>query len=397
MAAPTVAQLTEVADTDAMTTQILTWLNASGADINTDAWDEDASLRAVVFACAAFFADRTRITAALANGMYIDYATGGWLTVLAASHYQLDRYEASRTVGDMNLTPDATASLPTSIAIGEIVVVDSVDQQTYRNTTSGTLSTAGVAVSFTFQSEVAGSATVRSTGISTLALQTPISGVTVSNPAISGTTSWMSTQGADKETDAALQSRCKARWGTISIAGGPRSAYEYWARTADSAVTRVQVDDSDPTGTGQVGVYVADDSGAPSASVVTNVDEYINGNGTTIEARHPIGATVTVAAATPVSVSITGSVIVSGQYAATIQDDIEDAFNAFFQGVPIGGTKISAGASSGYVLLGQLYEAVNAVEGVVNFVFTAPLADVALAQGEVAVPDTYPTFAQTVV
>ena len=397
MAAPTVAQLTEVADTDSMVPQFLAWLDASGAGIKTSAWDDDASLRAVVFGCAAFFADRTRVTAAMANGMYIDSAEGGWLTVLAASAYQLDRYAAERTVGEMQLTPDSTASLPISIAIGEIVIVDTDTLQTYRNTTSGTLSAAGSPVTFTVQAEVAGDDSVIGTGVSGLELQTPIPGVTVANPAISGTTSWMSTEGSDEESDVELRARCKTRWATLSFAGGPRDAYEYWARTASTAVSRVQVDDSGGVGTGTVGVYVTNDDGNISAAEVTKVEEYINGNGTTLQARHPIGATVTIEAATPVSINISGTIVVRGQYAATIVDDVTDAFNAFLKTVPIGGTKITSGASSGFVLLGQLYDAVNSVEGVVNFSFTAPTADTPIGLGEVPVPGTYTFAAPTVV
>ena len=55
--------------------------------------------------------------------------------------------------------------------------------------------------------------------------------------------------GADAESDANLVKRLPAKWGTRAAGGAtgavstgtPQSAYEYWARSADSSITKVAV------------------------------------------------------------------------------------------------------------------------------------------------------------
>lgn len=396
MANPTIEQLSEILSVDEAEEFLLK--KAQQHEIDITAWGDGAAARDLLFSCAAFFADRTRVTAAIAAGGYNDTAEDDWLTIFSLSHYGNLRFPAVHAQGYMQLTADAGASLPQSFTAGEQVIVDTQTGNTYRLASGGTINTAGDSLQVLVKAEVAGVSHNIGLNTTTLELQTAISGITVTNGANPPTTevdSWFTVEGSDEETDTALKARNRSKWATLAIASGPRDVYEYWARTAAPAVTRVQVDDEDATGTGNVGVYLAGSglaagvtSAASDAATVAKVNDYINGNvGSGMPRRAPIGATVTIQAATDQRVDLIIDIYYLAAYGELqVAEGVNQAIADYFATIPVGGTKTDPSAQDGFVLLGQVYNAAAAVDGVINVTFF-PTTDISVPKGNVAYPN----------
>ena len=396
MAAPTVAQLVETQPTAEVLAEFLHLLETAGVDVT--AWDVDTAAYAFAWASAAFFSDRTKITASIARSGFVDLATEDWLTYLSASHYQNAREPAVRTVGEMQLTPDASASLPNVIAAGDVVVKQPSTGVTLRNTTGATLTVAGTPVIFTFQAEVAGlsgNVPLNAQNLSDLELQTPIPGVTVSNPAITGTSDWKTTVGADQESDERLRTRNRTKWATLAYATGPKDAYVAWALEAAPSVTRVQVDDQDATATGNVVVYLASDTGGAAGAAVDAVDDYINGDAGPpfIPARKPICATVAIQSAVPFDppIYVAGDLYVEGRYVDGIVEKVDDVVNEFFKTIPIGGFREDPFALTGKLYANHVYAEIAKIPGIQNVIFKTTVGilinGLTVAKGVVCVRD----------
>jgi phage-related baseplate assembly protein len=392
VASPTIEQLSEILSLDEAEEFLIEQLRKHEIDIT--AWGDGTAARDIAFACAAFFADRTRVTALIARGGYNQTAEGDWLTVFSDSHYDNQRLQAVRTEGYVQLTAGSDASLPIDIVAGEQVVVDRNTGLTYRIDSAGTIVDPLVAYQFLLKAEVAGAdgnvgTQLATSTTSTLELQTPISGVTLTNfpnPPLTPVESWLTVEGANEESDLKLKVRNTSKWATLAFATGPRDAYIYWALLAAEAVTRVQVDDQDATGTGNVGVYLATVTGGADAASVTDVNDYVNGNaGLGIVRRVPIGSTVTIQSATDIPIAISVVIICEAAYQDGIAVAVTEAIEDYFALVPIGGTKVDPLDFGGFLLIGQVYRSAAAVPGVVNLTFS-PAVNQSIPKGFVAIP-----------
>ncbi len=131
--------------------------------------------------------------------------------------------------------------------------------------------------------------------------------------------------------------------------------------------------------TGNVSVYCATASGAPSAPDIViaqgSVDTY----------AEPWGVTSTVIAATPHVVDVTYQVWVSGSQLTTaqIQTAIEDALSLWFSTLDIGGYVIPP--DTGAVYVNALRQVIGgSTPGILQADITLPAADVVLTSNEVA-------------
>jgi len=393
---PTIEQLTEPQSVDDVLAFLLNQLQQSGID--TTAWGDGTAARDFAFAAAVFFSVRTDITVEIAKGGFLDLATKNMLTLFADSHYDVQRDEAIRTEGYMQLVADDTASLPQDITAGEQVVIDRQSRQTYRIEESGTVDTEGDPVQFFVRAEEAGEAGNIGYDIGTLELQTPINGISVTNqhnyPAQTATDdTWITQAGADEQSDDELRTECRTKWATLAIVAGPHDIYVFWAIKASEAVTRVQVDDQDATGTGKVTVYLAGAQGASDSAVVAAVDKYINGDDAGNPRRAPIGATVTIQPASDMVVALIVTVAARASYVPDINASVKDALENYFKTVDVGGTKVEPLVQEGYVLLGRLQAVANSVEGVINVTFNVT-QDIPVPKGYVPTP--FLTFASPI-
>lgn len=308
---------------------------------------------------------------------------GNALTKFSLSRFDNTRTAPIKTQGTALLT-DAGGNGPYTIVAGaHVFTYDDDPAVTFRNITGGVLPASGT-LEITIEAETGGEdANVDVDKIT--AMNPTIAGVTVNNPP--DPTHWITRYGVSQEPDGTIQARNVSKWATLG-GNAPRSAYDYWALSATVnadgtgdpvGLTRVFVDAANPFGPGTLAVYVADDSGTATGAQVTDVQEYI-------DARAPVTSLPTVIAASEVAVNIAGSCYVRAGYATMAATDVSAAINAYLNALPIGGTSLGG---SGRVVFAELVAVAMAVDFVLSVSFTTPIADVALAQGEIAVVGTY--------
>jgi uncharacterized phage protein gp47/JayE len=319
---------------------------------------------------AAVSEDVYALIAAIASGGMLETSAGPWLDLVAGQVYALTRNPGVLTQGVVTLSDPAGAG-PFSITDGQLWF-SSTSGLRFNSVGAYTLPKNG-SITVSVKAESPGAAYNVANGTITT-LVTALAGVTVSNPGPGGT--WISVQGADQETDAALRTRCRARWPALG-SGTPNDAYDLWARTSDPSINRTLVRAS-PTLEGTVEVYLAGASGAAGASAVTNANAYI-------QPRVPLCVNCIVAAASENLINVTATVYVSAAYVATATTQCAANVQALFYGgtnsigeqlpgVPIGGT----------LYVTQLVEQLMVVTGVRNVSLASPAADVVLGAIQVA-------------
>lgn len=344
-------------------------------------WESGSVQRTVFEGVALLYSQLKGAASNLARGGHNSYAERDWLTMYSDSQFDNQRFDGRPTQGMARLT-DAASSGPYTIASGTVVISDLLNNYRYRNITAGVLPQGG-SLSLKFEADAAGYAQNVANGALTVLVQGP-PGATVTNPAL-GSGTWLTRTGTDQESDPSLRLRNTGKWGTLSPAGGPAAAYEYWARQAEPSVRRVYVDPTSVDGTGALTVYIAGDDGSLTSLVVASVQDYIDG--TDGVGRRPLGANVTVASATEqvITATVTAYLQPGLLYDDPTRAAVVAAVEAYFKTLPIGGTRID-GLGSGKVLLGRLYHALFSVPGVANVALSLS-ADVTLAANIVAVPN----------
>jgi len=373
-----VDELIEPMTTDQVLTLLLDILRAHGFPVAS--WQSGSIQLTLLQAFAELASEHLLVANYLLRAGLLPLSTGGWLTLLSDSHYDNQRFDAVKTKGGVVLT-DAESTGPHTISVDEIVLSDAEGRR-FRNTTGGTLSL-GLTLALTFEAELAGADGNVADDTITVVIEGP-PGVTATNPDTGD--GWITTEGADEESDSSLQERDRTKWAGLGI-NGPAEAYVNWAREADSAVTRVYVDDTNPRGAGTLDVYLAGAGGPVAGSVVTAVTNYIEGTADQV-GRKAIGADLLVQSATQVAVDFSGTVYVDPSLDLTeMETAVQEAIEAFLLEVPIGGVK-SFDDEEGQLLLGKLYHAIFSIPGVVNLVLTAPITNITLQKNEVAVLGT---------
>jgi uncharacterized phage protein gp47/JayE len=274
-----------------------------------------------------------------------------------------------RTRGTVVLTCSALAG-PYTIAVGQITATNAAGRR-FRNTEGGTLSSGGT-LSLAFEAEEPGAAYNIANDSMTIML-TPLAGVSVSNPLVSGSTTWTTTTGADVETDEQLRARCKAKWATIGT-GATSDTFRFWALTAAAEVKRVKVLEHSNLGAsadGHVTVYLAGDSGPVSSGDPEDAVEIVEAY---IDERRPLCVTTHIESAVAHPITITAEVFVLAARLDAAQAVLEEHLQELVRSIGIGGTVYRA----------AIIEQLMRPDGVVNATLAAPAADVALASNGVA-------------
>lgn len=207
-----------------------------------------------------------------------DYiAPPNWTDLIAGGFFGLTRYPAYSTIGAAVLTCSALAAAGTVPAMQARFQSDeATGGQWYRNRYAFTV-TPGRQVPVILVADVPGSSgNVPVNSITHIV--TTLAGCSLNNPGTGG--SWITTTGADYESDDNLIARCFARWAASSY-GGARSAYAQWVADAFTAagvtptVTRIGVDDTNPNGPGSTDIYLASVTGPATVEDVALVDAYL--------------------------------------------------------------------------------------------------------------------------
>lgn len=339
---------------------------ATLAGFPATSWQSGSVPRTILQILATALSTLAALIRDIGRGGLLDEAEGDWLDLLARSLFNEERIAAVRTRGQATLTCNAAAG-PYTIAIGQLVATDSTGKE-FRNVTGGTLASGGT-LNLVFEAAEPGAAYNLANNTLTILL-TPLAGVTIDNPAVPPSTTWITQTGADEESDEQLRERCRTKWATQGT-GATTDSYTFWAREASSAVRRVNVLEHSYAGTptdGHVTLYLAGEVGTVDAAAVTAV-------GTYIADRRPLCTTVTIIAATQVDVAVTATVTVRAEDRAAAEAIVDDFLDELEAEIEIGGT----------VYLAAIVEQLMRPEGVINAVLAAPAADVVLDFNEVAV------------
>lgn len=359
----TYAALQTATTADAYLTQILATLAANGFPVT--AWQSGNAGRTLARADAEALADLRAVVAEVAMGGFLDAATGDWLTLLAAGLFDLDRIVATYAVGQVTLTCSASVG-PYNITAAGLVVSDGTRRWRSTNTSTLVLASGGT-LTLEVKAESPGTAYNVSGSTITVLVSPSLAGVTVS-----AVSSWLTTSAVGEETDADLRVRCRLRWSTLGR-GANLDAYEYNALNAgQSSVTRAQTVSGG--GNGTVTVYVAQSAATATSPQVAAVQAYLD----TVK---PMTDTVTVTAATAITVNVTATIYVLAASDSTANRTLAtDALTAYINGLALGDATVDS------VKIGAAF---YAAAGVRDVDVTTPSGDTVISAGQVAVPGTY--------
>ncbi len=349
------------------------------AGVSVEGLQTTSILRALPDILARLQSEGESARVALTNSGYIQGAeamTGalvGYLDLLGEDFFQLPRDPATFTVGPMMVAAQSSASGST-ISTGDFVIAygSGSVQVLFTNTEGFTPNPGGDAVEVEMTAQVSGVSGNIATG-ATLKLITAYPGLSVTNPAVSGTATWITSRGRDRESQKSYATRIRARWADL----GPQTTSERFATLVRYAftsldltnpITRLYVDDTNPLGPGSVALYLATDSGPASADEIEIVDDYVT-------PRWAAGAgPIAFYAAGTLSLTVSGQ-IKGPTNETTALEQAQAALDALAALYPIGGTT---------VYLEQIRTALmNTVTGSLNVTLSTPATDTAIPAGSI--------------
>jgi len=327
-------------------------------------WQSGSVQLTLVEMFASVYSNLTLSVDAISRLGFNDTSEGDALSAFSYSHYDNTRIDAVSTLGNLTLT-GAAIGPPHAILAGQIVASDA-DGRTYRNTTAGTVPASGTPV-VAIQAETPGADANVANGTINI-LTTPLAGVTCSNDAIAPSSTWITQQGVNEETDAALRSRNTTKWATLSPSD-PADRYINFIRTAVPGATRIIVDDSNPAGPGTLHIYIAGPSGVSGATDVVNAQTEAD------RIRNPTAQVTVFAAAAQPQLFQYACYITSSLNNAVTQSAVEQALTDYVNGLPIGGTSFVPGALGEFVY-SEAIGAMTSIVGVQQVVLSLPPANV---------------------
>ena len=368
-----VSELITARTADAIVTEQLAVLD--GEDFPVTSWQAGSAPRDLVKADATALARLDATVADLAKAAFLDDAEGDWLTLLAASRFDVTRVTATYTEGYFRVAC-ASGAGPHTISAAQLLVTDGTRRYRSINTASVTVASGGYQ-DIKVRAEVAGETPLASGA--TLTIVSPaLAGLSVTNPVYADGT-WITSAGADAESDASVRARCRARWGTLGR-GANDAAYLYLARTGhayEASVTRAYVVWG--AGDGTLTVYLAGPLGAVNGTVVTAVQAWIDAN-------RPGTDNATVASVVNVPVTVTATIYLPAAYNTDDNKALATAaLTAYFAGLGIGQDPD----------LGAIYHALYSAAGITDIDISTPSGDTAVNNGEVATLVTALTWTST--
>lgn len=299
-------------------------------------------------------------------------ATGAWLDV-HADGVDLQRRAATKATGQvLFLRGPASASGNIPIPIGRIVrtLPDGQGQVFRYVTTANAVLPAGAAnVAVPVQAEEYGAAANAGTG-QICELVNPVPGI----GAIANGADWLTSEGANEETDAQLAERYRLRW--MGNNGCTKYAYMLWAM-AVPGVSSVSILDRHPRGQGTVDIVVRGAAVLPTEALLDKVRAAI--------APHtPINDDWLVRAPEPVPVAISGVLELVGGDVARIQATAQARIRALFADIS-DFADIAPLQIGEDVTLDRLTHTVMGIAGVKRVLWALPQADVLVPRAGLAV------------
>lgn len=307
--------------------QMVTALVTMG--VPADKWRAGGVASTMLTVVAITLASMAALLQAVISGFFLPFAKGSALQNLAYYVYGINvaALQATFASGVEQLTNNGTGNY--TLVAGNVTFANARTGQTYTNTNASPVVLApGQTVTVPVQATTIGIIGNANPGEVSV-LQTPLNGVSVTNPA--------AVLGQDLISDPSLRQLCTNALGARSVRG-VRSAYDYAIATAVNTVsgTAVNINRWKPVDshTGVVPFYIASPAGAVDpndhAGVVANIE---------LVAR-PIGVAVNVIDATTVAYPNAITVYVKSPAGLTtdaIKASIGTSLGATFEDVDIGG------------------------------------------------------------
>lgn len=340
---------------DQVLSSLLATLAAQG--FPTTAWQSGSVPRTLLYVFSVAIAALYVLVGDIGAAAILDYATGQWLTLHAASRFDVTRAASTFATHTLTLN-NAPGAGPYTIAPGQLLMQSSGGVRFRSTNTANVVVPLSSSVSITMMAETAGTA----------GNATPAVIVSPANAGMSSTYGAIARSGAEEESDASLRARCKAKWATLGR-GATLDAYVYLATTS-SATTVTRAKAITGGGNGTVYVYVAQTSAAADSGQVATVQAYIN-------VRKPFTDAVTVYPAQAIPVDVTATVTFeSATYnTSAARAAIEAALHAALDARPIGED----------VDLGAIYAAIRgAAAGVLDVDVTTPAGDTSIGDSQVS-------------
>lgn len=304
---------------------------AASLGLPTTAWFSGAPTRTLITILSEIYGGFIApLITTIAKSGFLDEAESGWLTLLAASVYDVDRKVATFATGEVTL--DNAGGGIYTFDVSEALFKNSSTDEAYTNTESFTLGSlvTGLAVA------------VRAVNIGSVGNATAgqIDSIITTMPDVTVTNAG-DLVGQDAESDAELRQRCRDKLGALSP-DGPAAAFRYVAVTPElnggANVNRVKVMPSE--GTNTIDVILASPDGVPTGPDVALVQAGFDTWAT------PDTIVVTAVAATEQVWTVETNVTVdaaAGLTNAEWQEVIKAALVAWIRAFPIGGIELTPG------------------------------------------------------
>ncbi len=353
--------------------------NLSSVGFSATSWQSGSIQYTFWRFIAKLYAGFTNYASDVTKSGFAKQASGDYQDALGVYSFDLPRVAALTTQGTVrvSLAADATAA---SWGEGELQFADapSAPANSFRITEAGSL-LPGEFVDIDAECETAGAAGNIAPN-TTLYFWTPIEGLTVTNPAISGSSTWVTRNGQEEEKQARYAERMVGRWSRLSY-GNIEGAYKAWALEALPELTRVTVREG--PNDGEVIVTGATETGTITEEQIQIIADYINGV-TDGVGRRPINDILIVQSATALSTpAVEITVVCESAYASDADDRVSLALSDLFGSLPIGG-EINPPDTTGKVYTSRMYQAVMGQTGIKNV--TGLPSDVSLTIDQIYTP-----------
>lgn len=382
----TLSQLLAPVTPDQATETLLQYL--AGQGYQASSWQDGSIQKTLVRGFGLLYSSLSGVVSDLAAAGYPKLAKGLYQDALGQYWYNLTRVPASPTIGTMTLTLSAAAA-PAAWSASDLVVADApqAPANSFRILDPGSLGP-GASGTFSFAGETPGAAANIPPG-ATLYFWTPITGLSATNPALIGTSTWVTTPGTDEESPERFADRMIGRWSRLTY-GNTEGAYRAWALEALPSLTRVTV----ATGMtpGEVFITGATSTGGIDPGQISTITDYVNGVTDNV-GRRPINDQVIVQSASSVTTPALSLVVTcDSTLALSAAGRVTVALISLFGSLPIGGEKISPNPL-GYVFASRMYQTIMTQEGVRN-VSGIP-GDILLSPTDIYTPSIVITIVST--
>jgi phage-related baseplate assembly protein len=240
--------------------------------IDTTDWTEGSLSQTNLQLCAYVYSTLTKKISSGIKSTLNTYSSGSGLTILADSFFDNQRILSEKTQGKM-VVSGSSVIFPRTWSIGELIVTNG--SFNFLNDSQITLNSGTPVVTASFSAEVAGADYNISTDSTLAPIQTEV-GLSITNPAVTGTDSWIEVRGNDEEEDDTLRKRNGLKWTSLQSSEHTVDKVRALAISASADIFYVSVDDQNPRGAFTSDVYVSYQTTTASAADVELVQDKLN-------------------------------------------------------------------------------------------------------------------------